>query len=222
MRQIGIIATIFERLFHLLKFLPPQVFVEERTKHQKRLQSLNDADREKAILNRLKITEGIILVYVLIYFISYFLLTTVSSYLCLKYIVLTLLALRLIDIIQVNVNISIFDNLKIDKSKYPVFVYSSIRSIILVCLNFIEIAIIFGFFYSLITIGHFESKSVLTSLDKFYFSFITQLTIGYGDITPVGFNKLLSVIQGLIGYFFTILILSRFINILPLIKSEKN
>lgn len=33
-----------------------------------------------------------------------------------------------------------------------------------------------------------------------YFSGVTMLTIGYGDITPVGFGRFIAVVQALIGY----------------------
>jgi len=34
----------------------------------------------------------------------------------------------------------------------------------------------------------------------FYFSGVTLLTIGYGDITPVGIGRLIAIIQALIGF----------------------
>lgn len=33
-----------------------------------------------------------------------------------------------------------------------------------------------------------------------YFSLVTMLTVGYGDITPIGIGKLIASIQALIGY----------------------
>jgi hypothetical protein len=44
---------------------------------------------------------------------------------------------------------------------------------------------------------------------------VTQLTIGYGDIAPMGPVKYLALFQGFIGFLFTILILGRFIALLP-------
>jgi len=34
----------------------------------------------------------------------------------------------------------------------------------------------------------------------FYFSGVTLLTIGYGDITPIGIGRLIAIIQALIGF----------------------
>ncbi|RXT15256.1 potassium channel family protein [Ammoniphilus sp. CFH 90114] len=35
---------------------------------------------------------------------------------------------------------------------------------------------------------------------SFYFSAITLLSVGYGDVTPMGWSKAIAVIQALIGY----------------------
>ncbi|MBU5468141.1 two pore domain potassium channel family protein [Virgibacillus sp. MSJ-26] len=35
---------------------------------------------------------------------------------------------------------------------------------------------------------------------SFYFSGVTMLTIGYGDIVPIGIGRLVALIQALIGY----------------------
>ena len=220
-KKIGLIGTIFERFFHLLKYLPPQILIEERIKHQNRIQELDDKKRQNEIFRRLKLTEIMIFIFISLYILFWFFIYVINANKSLKYISIVILTLRLIDIIQVNVNIAIFDNLKINKKKKsPVFIFSSIRSISLVTLNFIEIAIIFGFLYIFIESGELSSTTTLTNFDKFYFSFVTQLTIGYGDISPKGFFKLLTILQGLLGYLFTILIISRFINLLPKIESE--
>ncbi|WP_186576791.1 potassium channel family protein [Aquibacillus kalidii] len=35
---------------------------------------------------------------------------------------------------------------------------------------------------------------------SFYFSGVTLMTVGYGDITPVGWGRLIALIEALIGY----------------------
>ena len=37
-------------------------------------------------------------------------------------------------------------------------------------------------------------------IHSFYFSGVTILTIGYGDIVPIGIGRLVALIQALIGY----------------------
>jgi hypothetical protein len=41
------------------------------------------------------------------------------------------------------------------------------------------------------------------------------MTIGYGDITHTGFLKACAALQGLIGFFFGLIVLSRFLSYLP-------
>lgn len=221
MKKLGIIGFLVEKIFYLLKYFPPQLFVEERAKHQNRLQNLSEKEKHRAIDKRMQKTEIVIILYILFYIFSISFMSLILRHSFLKYSVLALVTLRLIDIIQVNVNILLFDSLRINTSKIKPFIYSSVRSIILVLFNFFEIALLFGFYYTLINYGSLNSKAPILISDKFYFSFITQLTIGYGDIAPEGFYKLLAVIQGLIGYFFTILIISRFLVLLPDIKSSR-
>lgn len=53
----------------------------------------------------------------------------------------------------------------------------------------------------LVEIGQVPTYSVRDALYRsFYFSGVTMLTIGYGDIIPIGIGRLLAVIQALIGY----------------------
>ncbi|SET70803.1 potassium channel LctB [Oceanobacillus limi] len=39
-----------------------------------------------------------------------------------------------------------------------------------------------------------------TIIHSMYFSGVTMLTIGYGDITPIGIGRLIALIEALIGY----------------------
>lgn len=49
--------------------------------------------------------------------------------------------------------------------------------------------------------GELRQVSILDALGQaVYFSGVTMLTIGYGDITPVGIGKIIALMQALIGY----------------------
>lgn len=49
--------------------------------------------------------------------------------------------------------------------------------------------------------GELRQVSVIgTLIHSTYFSGVTMLTIGYGDITPIGYGRLIALIQALIGY----------------------
>lgn len=54
---------------------------------------------------------------------------------------------------------------------------------------------------ALIEYGQMDPVNIFGSLvHSLYFSGVTLLTIGYGDITPVGIARLIAVVEALIGY----------------------
>lgn len=58
-------------------------------------------------------------------------------------------------------------------------------------------------FQGIILVEHGELRqvNVLGSIiHSLYFSGVTLLTIGYGDITPIGIGRFIALIQALIGY----------------------
>lgn len=67
------------------------------------------------------------------------------------------------------------------------------RSIILLFFNFMEVLASFGVIYAA---GNYLNQPVQSWVDALYFSFITGVTIGYGDFHPVNENgKILVMIQ---------------------------
>lgn len=55
--------------------------------------------------------------------------------------------------------------------------------------------------------GHYHSEMV-------YFSFITLLAIGYGDITPTGdIGQMLAVLEGMIGQFYLAILVARLVSV---------
>ncbi len=94
------------------------------------------------------------------------------------------------------------------------------RTILLSLINYAELVVCFGFINCVLG----RDGSFLTfkesPFDGYYFSGATQLAIGYGDITLAGHVKYLALFQGFIGFLFTILILGRFIPLLPESKEE--
>jgi Ion channel len=115
--------------------------------------------------------------------------------------------LRIIDILQAIVNVTLFD---------PEEVASIRRTLMLAGINFIELVVCFGVIYAL-NFDHLRNAG--QPLTAFYFSVITQLTIGYGDVFPVGWLRIVAALQGLTGAFFVILVFGRIIASLPGIKT---
>lgn len=124
--------------------------------------------------------------------------------------IMILVILRLIDIVQVNINLSLFDVIRTGKELN--YVASAVRLIINVLINYFEIILCFGIIYAcnekyLNPVSHWT--------DPFYYSIITQITVGFGQMAPHGILKLVTVLQFILGYFFTALIIGRFISLLP-------
>jgi hypothetical protein len=117
---------------------------------------------------------------------------------------------RIFDVLQVAINIALFDRLR--RGDKPHYVAVLVRMLVLSLWNFFELALCFGILYS----NHLSLlKSAASTGDAYYFSMITQLTIGYGDINPTSYLKAVAMTQGAVGFFFGILVLSRFVGLLP-------
>ena len=83
----------------------------------------------------------------------------------------------------------------------------------------VSIVILFGliFFYasnpaSNLTYTHTQ-KPVADLMDHIYFSFITATTTGFGDIVPVGYFKILAIIEVTFGLLLLAVVTSKFISI---------
>lgn len=96
------------------------------------------------------------------------------------------------------------------------------------CNLYIWIATIYGCLYTVISKFNphsFHFHAVLTSRDPtvmirqnfnelYYFSFVTQTTLGYGDIIPVGhFARSLAISQAIIGQFYVAVVLTYILNL---------
>lgn len=124
-----------------------------------------------------------------------------------------LATIRILDIFQSSVNLSVFDQLRTDER---VVIASAVRTLVLSFLNYLELLICFGIVF--VTMLE-QLVGAVTWLDAIYDSVVTPLTIGYGDIRPVGTARFVSAMQGLVAVAFTILILGRIVSVLPKIES---
>ncbi len=88
--------------------------------------------------------------------------------------------------------------------------YISFENIVLLFFIYITVLLGFGIIYTsfimlgepiLIEGGTYINGDFLSVLqDSMYFSAITLFSVGYGDITPVGVGRWLSIIEALLGY----------------------
>jgi hypothetical protein len=128
---------------------------------------------------------------------------------------------RIFEIIIVQINLFLFDQFRAATQKRPYFVTSFRRTVLLLIHNYLEIMIWFALFYH--TFYYlFDARNIClnTVLGSFYFSLVTMTTLGYGDIIPkTQWGTLIVIIQTLIGIFMALLLLARFVAILPKPKS---
>jgi len=206
LREYSIITWFFERLFWMLHQMSPSRLVRRSRVAHVSSQAFID-DPHGSTVRRSRRVEG----YIITWFLVELLLVWTESIDLTwpAWILRTLVIVRILDIFQSSVNMSVFDQLRTSEQ---MVISSAVRTLVLSFLNYIELAVCFGLLYG--TLG----DSLIGSsgyLDDLYFSAVTQLTIGYGDIRPVGWARLVSVLQGAISIAFTVLMLGRIVGVLP-------
>jgi hypothetical protein len=211
--EYGILTPSIMFFFRLLQFLPFQLFYGNKTDYYyKELKGKSTLERKEIAKKRAIFMEKIILTYMGIEILMPFIYENYLHVTWFKYIISIVLALRLIDIIQVNVNMILFDSIRTEGfnriTKYT-------RAILLILWNYFELILIFGFFY---LSNHEALKGFSTWTDSYYFSTITQLTIGYGDLSPTGHIRFITAFQGFVGTMFIAFIISKIISLVPELK----
>ena len=162
-----------------------------------------------------KAIEIYLLIWIIFELFSSILSCTLDLHNFLKILITVLIASRIIEIIQVTVNASIFDAIN---NRPDNLVASKARMVILSLINFFELVICFGIIYAL-NFSLLSSEEAFPKVSSFYFSTITQLTIGYGDLSPTSYLMIVASLQGLLGLLFVVLVFARFIAVLPKIDS---
>jgi hypothetical protein len=126
-----------------------------------------------------------------------------------KNIIIFFIFSRIFDLFQSMINVNIFAPLRNPQSG----VVSSVRrTVVLSLINLVELILCFALVYFH---NRTDFNKVLSLSDSLYYSVITQITIGYGDIYPLRWMRIVASIQALMGYLFSIFMLGRFISLLP-------
>ncbi len=125
--------------------------------------------------------------------------------------------IRVLEIFIYQINVLLFDEYRTRKAGKTYVLRSFRRTVILLLHNYIEIIFWFTLFYRH-TSWAFENNNA--SLESFLislnFSFVTMTSFGYNSIQlnePLGY--ILTLIQSTIGLSMALLILARFISLIP-------
>lgn len=125
-------------------------------------------------------------------------------------------AWRVFDVCVYNLRVILGAHSKIPE---PNTVRSTRRSLLLGLLNYIEVLFWFAAFYRFISASFGQNSDfVSTVTGSFYFSILTMAT--YGDITPSTIaTRWLVAVHLAIALFLTLIVLARFVSLLPRPKS---
>jgi hypothetical protein len=120
-----------------------------------------------------------------------------------------LVGVRIVEILQKAFSVTVFARLsrRTDDS-----IVSAPRMVFLAFVNFAELAACFGTVYALDLAKLHGADGVVAA---YYFSLITQLTIGFGDIVPTGYLRLVVVLHGAVAVAFFTLVFARLMTALP-------
>jgi hypothetical protein len=121
-------------------------------------------------------------------------------------------ALRIVNIIFWNLRAALVETGKTPTDKPIHSVTSTKRSLVFGMVNFLELIVAFACLYAAFPCWvHLPCKEVPTFGVYLYFSSMTQLTVGYGDVTPLSWMRLVAVIQALSGLALLTVTISRFL-----------
>lgn len=126
--------------------------------------------------------------------------------------------IRIFEVFIYQINVLLFDQYRAGKEGKHYALRGFHRIVILLLHNYVEIIFWFAIFYR--NFGYaFETGEI--NLNSFFvslnFSFTTMTTFGYSNIYPKeNLGYILILIQSIIGLFMALLILARFISLLPI------
>jgi hypothetical protein len=125
--------------------------------------------------------------------------------------------IRVFEVFIYQINVLLFDEYRTKKANGLYAIQSYRRIVILLLHNYIEIIFWFALFYRNIgyafETGGADLNQILVSLN---FSFFTMTTFGITSISPKdNFGIIVNFLQSIIGLFMALLILSRFISLIP-------
>ena len=204
--DLGVITSCLRRMFRMARWLSLLHILGLKWRH---LRSRGDLDPsefyDKEFCSKRAVAVDLYILAWLTIDLSVMLVacTWQAGYLS-KAVLMALSAVRILEIFQTTVNAVLFDG----ASRFAGVVGSTVRVLVLAGISFSELVVCFGSIYAL----NIEMLSGAGQpITGYYFSAITQLTIGYGDVYPRHWLRIIAVTQGLVGTVFVLLVFGRMI-----------
>ena len=209
LRHISPILYAFERLFAVFSLLsiadalfgPREDFNNYQT----------TVGKIKATVRRGKQIEGYITTCLVLEFIFAWLIFGAPEFFTL--FLIFIFCYRIFEIMQAQLNLNVFSPLRSHGRHSRV--ESPIRTVVLSLLNFFEVIVCFGALYSS---NCCLLKGATNWYDPYYFSVVTQMTIGYGDIAPLEEFRIVVALQAICGFIMAVIVIGRLVAFLPKAK----
>ncbi len=207
-KRLSPITWVFERMFNAAQYLSPtNLLLGTRVGVQERFPTMTEEQIEARTIWRSRRIEAYIAAWAILELaVALWIPHAQGAW----RLLIILPGFRIFEIFQATINLNLFDRLRLGEAAHKVA--STARTLILSFWNFIELLVCVGIFYST-PMACFRQP--ISPPDGYYFSLTTQLTIGYGDIIPCGLTKMVVMAQGLCGFLFALVVLSRLIAHLP-------
>lgn len=212
LKKASPLTYALERLFRGLQFLSPaNLLWGTRVESQSQIDNACYQQASCIAVRRSRNIELYIAIWLIVESASIVVAPLLSGWPRLAFIVVVWV--RIAEIAQGAINMAVFDSLRRGEKLHHVA--SLTRVLVLSVWNYLELILCFGMIYA----ASFSSLcGAKTALDPYYFSVVTQLTVGYGDIRPVSWLKVVVMVQVLLGFLFTLIVLSRLIALMPRFK----
>lgn len=120
------------------------------------------------------------------------------------------IVLRILEMLSSAIRAALFDRDILPPSHQP-RVASHARMIVLGFVNYLELFVCFGVLYAL---SPCDIQGYRDWFDAVYLSAMAQLTIGFGDVYPTHWLRVLAVIQGISALVLLVLLIGRYVAFL--------
>src|SRR5579883_2395721 len=186
LKEFSYLSWLAERLCFFAEFISPSIlFIPTRSLIHWGLHDIEQAgEKESYLIERMRhrarhVDLYIVSSIVVEILLGFILLSTNSA--LVRIVVQILMVIRIIDIAQANINLNVFDRLRFAESSHVTV--SVTRNLIIAAITYGELMLVFSLLYATLPADLHGIQGVHECL---YFSMVTQLTIGYGDIHPIG------------------------------------